>query len=190
MGPTGDGYLSALLTRVDHARLLEVVGPVLARNVTVADGTGLAQATVRLDGRLESVRVAAGSPDPGRACVDAVRAARAEAGRSLSEQLPTLPTVADSSPDDEALKVEAEVRRIAREIAAYVFEGSAGGVSASVTGLGVLVDLTINGEPDALGDAVVQAVHAAEAQARRTMRERISGLPLGGRTLGDFLPGQ
>src|SRR5262249_7539076 len=155
-------------------RLLEVVGPVLAQTVTVVDGTGLAQATVRLDGRLESVRIATESPDPGRACVDAVRAARAQAGRSLSEQMRTLPPVAGGSPDDEAVKVEAEVRRIAREIAAYVFEGGSAGVRASVTGLGVLVDVTINQNAGALGDAVVQAVHAAEAEARRTMRERIS----------------
>lgn len=189
MGLTGDGYLGALLTHVNQAELLELLGPLLAQAVTAADETGSAQATVRLDGRLQSVRLTPGSGDAGRACVDAVAAARRLAGRSLAEQMRSVDGLPSAPTDDEVRKLEAEVRRIAREIGVQHFEGGAAGVQASVTGLGVLVDLTIS-ERDGpgLGDDVVEAVHAAEAAARQAMRDRIGVLPLGGRTVADFLP--
>jgi DNA-binding protein YbaB len=96
----------------------------------------------------------------------------------------------------EVPQIADKARRIAREIGAQSFEGSAaeGGVRATVTGLGVLTDVSIGElarrELDnlTLGDTVVEAIRAAEAAARQAMRDQMAELAIAGRSLADFLP--
>lgn len=97
---------------------------------------------------------------------------------------------------DQVPRLTEDVRRIAREFGTTEFEGtSAGGrITAVVTGLGELTDVrigeTARRELDnlSLGDAVAEAIRAAEANARATLRDQMAGLVLGGRSLAEFLP--
>jgi DNA-binding protein YbaB len=93
-------------------------------------------------------------------------------------------------------KVTEDVRRIAREFGASPFEGSCadGRITATVTGLGVLSEVrigeTARRELDnlSLGDAVAEAIRAAEANSRAALRDQFAGLLIGRHSLADFLP--
>src|SRR5712691_8065147 len=92
---------------------------------------------------------------------------------------------------DQVPKVAENVRRIAGEFGASPFEGASadGRITATVTGLGVLTDVrigeTARRELDnlSLGDAVAEAIRAAEAAARAALRDQMAGLLIGGRAL-------
>jgi DNA-binding protein YbaB len=91
---------------------------------------------------------------------------------------------------------QAELRAASTNVNDEEFEGTAaeGGVSATVSGLGVLRGIRIGTmakrelDNETLGLAVVEAVRRAEAAAREAMTQRFASVSLFGVSAADFLP--
>jgi DNA-binding protein YbaB len=89
---------------------------VMARTATADDPSGLVQATVRFDGQVASVYISPHAMDRfdgaglGRACRDAVLAAREQAGQALADEMQEL---SGARPGDNA-DISAHLTRLRR----------------------------------------------------------------------------
>lgn len=102
---------------------------------------------------------------------------------------------------EQAAAMQAKLQEAQAQAASQEFEGSAGGgvVKAKVTGAGDLVSVTFDPsvldpeDPELVGDLVVAAVNAANANAKEALEGGISeaagGLDLDGLGLGGLLGG-